>query len=278
MNISTHMKKTGLTHLLILAVCCCLFSCKTQRQAQYLTGPLDSAALSHITVPEPIIQKGDLVGITVYSDNAEASAAFNQQMTTSAASSATQSGGNLIGVPGTTNQTMPGYLVDAAGNIRFQTLGELHVEGLNKAQLDSMLKVQLVKYLKNPYLNIRFLNYKFTMLGEVNRQGVFTVPGEKISILEALGMAGDVTLYALKDSVMVIRETNGKRTFGNLDVTKPEVLLSPYYYLQQNDIVIVKANAKKPSISEQTATRRLAMIATITSILVSLSLILTRIN
>jgi polysaccharide export outer membrane protein len=114
------------------------------------------------------------------------------------------------------------------------------------------------------------------MLGEVTRQGVYSIPNEKISILEALGMAGDITLYGEKDSILVIREISGKRSFGYLDVSQPEVMLSPYYYLRQNDVVIVKANPKKPSISEQTATKRLATAATITSILVSLSLIFSR--
>ena len=249
-----------------LALSLLLFSCRTTKPVQYLQGHIDTAALSRINLPEPLIQKGDLVGITVYSDNPEATAVFNQQMNTTIAADAGSGTGN-------TPQTMPGYLVDANGNIRFQLLGELHVEGLTKAELEDMLKEKLAKYLMNPYCNIRFLNYKFTMLGEVGKQGVYTIPGERISILEALGMAGDITLYGLKDSIMVVRETNGKRTFGNLDVSNPEVFTSPYYYLQQNDIVIVKANPKKPDVSEQTANRNFARATTISSILLSLTLV-----
>lgn len=243
---------------------------------QYLQGPFDTAALSQVNIPEPVIQKGDLIGITVFSDNAEASAAFNQQMTATILPSAETSTAGLSGGLGQASATMPGYLVDAKGNIRFQSLGVLHVEGMTRAGLEESLKDKLTPYLKNPYCNIRFLNYKFTMLGEVTRQGVYSIPNEKISILEALGMAGDITLYGEKDSIMIIREMNGKRIFGYLDVSTPQVILSPYYYLRQNDIVIVKANPKKPTISEQTATRRLATVATITSILVSLSLLFSR--
>lgn len=265
---------------LALALSFLLFSCRTSRPVQYLQGPIDTAALSRIQLPEPLIQKGDLIGITVYSDNPTATAIFNQQMNTSLLPNAT-SGAGIEGATasaGAASQSMPGYLVDANGNIRFQLLGELHVEGLTKAGLENLLKEKLSgKYLSNPYCNIRFLNYKFTMLGEVTRQGVYTIPGERISILEALGMAGDITMFGLKDSITVVRETNGKRSFGYLDVSKPEVFASPYYYLQQNDIVIVKANPKKPDISEQTASRNLARVATITSLLVSLTLIFTRI-
>lgn len=259
--------------LTVLASGVLLLSCRTARPVQYLQGPIDTAAFSRISLPEPLIQKGDLIGITVYSDNPEATAIFNQQMNTTLASGATSGAGTA----GVTSQSMPGYLVDANGNIRFQLLGELHVEGLTKAGLEALLKEKLAgKYLSNPYFSIRFLNYKFTILGEVTKQGVYSIPGEKISILEGLGMAGDITLYGLKDSIMIVRETNGKRSFGYLDVSKPEVFTSPYYYLQQNDIVIVKANPKKPDVSEAVASRNLARTATIISILASVSIILIR--
>ncbi|MBW7893079.1 MAG: polysaccharide biosynthesis/export family protein, partial [Chitinophagaceae bacterium] len=158
-----------------------LYSCKTTRPVQYLTGPIDTAAISRISLPEPRIQKGDLIGITVYSDNPEATAIFNQQMNTAMASDAVSGSGS--GAP-----AMPGYLVDTRGNIRFQVLGELHIEGLTKAELESLLKEKLAGvYLSNPYFNIRFLNYKFTILGEVAKQGVYNIPGENINILEAIG-------------------------------------------------------------------------------------------
>lgn len=273
MTIIHPIGKSGFRVVLLLTfLSLLLFSCRTIRPVQYLQGPIDTAVLSQMQIPESIIQKGDLVGITVYSDNPEATATFNQQMNTNLSSNAS-SGAGLGVTAGATSQNMPGYLVNADGNIQFQSLGELQVEGLTKVQLAELLKEKLSKYLMNPYCNIRFLNYKFTMLGEVGKQGVYTIPGERISILEALGMAGDISLYGLKDSIMVVRETNGKRTFGNLDVSNPEVFTSPYYYLQQNDIVIVKANPLKPDVSEQTANRNFARAATISSILLSLTLV-----
>jgi len=250
-----------------------LFSCRTTRPVQYLEGPIDTATISRIHLPEPQIQKGDLIGITVYSDNPGATAIFNQQMNTALTTDATAGSGTS----GAGTTSMPGYLVDGNGNIRFQILGELPVAGLTRTELEALLKEKLAgKYLSNPYFNIRFMNYKFTVLGEVGKKGVYSIPGETINILEALGMAGDITLYGLKDSIMVVRETNGKRSIGYLDVSNPEVFLSPYYYLQQNDVVIVKANPRKPDISEATASRNLARAATITSILASISLILLR--
>ncbi len=256
----------------ILAVL--LSSCRTTKPVQYLQGPIDTAALSRISLPEPQIRKGDLIGITVYSDNPDATAIFNQQMNTSLSTTATSG----TATSGAGAQSMPGYLVDDRGNIRFQLLGQLHVEGLTKTALEALLTEKLSgNYLSNPYFNIRFLNYRFTVLGEVAKQGVYTIPGERISILEALGMAGDIGLYGLKDSIMVVRETGGVRSIGYLDVSKPEVFESPYFYLQQNDVVIVKASPKKPDVSEQTSSRNLARAATITTILVSISLLLSRI-
>lgn len=246
-------------------------SCRTQKQLQYLQGPIDTAALSKINIPEPVIQKGDLIGITVFSDNAEATLVYNQQMNNIALSSSAQT--TIAGNAGGLNSaaaSIPSYLVDNNGDIRFQSLGNLHVEGMTKPELEKYLNNKLTVFLKNPYCNIRFLNYKFTILGEVARQGIYAIPNEKINILEALGMAGDLTLYAIKDSIMIVREENNKRSFAYLNVSKPEVMLSPYYNIKQNDIIIVKANSKKPGISDQEASQRFTRVATIVSVVTSL--------
>lgn len=242
---------------------------------QYLQGPLDTAALSRINFPEPKIQKGDLIGITVYSDNFTESAMYNQN---SGAVPSTQS--NIPGSfssgqnNGASTQNMPSYLVDLDGNIHFQSIGQINVEGLTKKQLGQILQDQLSKYLKNPYCNIRFLNYKFTVLGEVSKQGVFTTFVDNVTIIEALGMAGDMTMYGKKDSILVMRESDGKRTFGYLNVSDPNFVLSPFYYLKQNDVVFVRSDPKKPTASDQSTTRTLAIVATVATVITSLSVII----
>ncbi len=247
-------------YLFFLLITSILFSCRTQKQVQYFRGPIDTVALSKIVIPEPTIQKGDIIGITVYSDNPTANAEYNQQVAGEGAAT-----------------TTPQYVVDADGNIQFYSLGLLNVAGLTKAQLSTLLKEKLSPYLKNPYCIIRVLNNQFTILGEVSKQGVYSVPGEKpINILQALGLAGDLTNFGLKDSILVMRETDGKRSFGYLDVSNPEVIHSPYYYLQQNDVVMVRVNPKKPVVTDQSGMRTLAVTATIVSILASISLIITR--
>ena len=257
-----------------------LSSCGNTRQLTYIQGQFDTAKLSQIVKTEPVIQKGDLISIIVYSDNPAATALYNQAIAPGAASSAaglggtnTNSGGGTGSTTGATQSSVsspssPGYLVDESGNIPFQGLGLLHVEGLTKQQLkdtlDSKLKDSL---LSQPYYSIRFLNYKFTMLGEVSRPGVYNIPGERISLFEALGLCGDMTFYGRRDNVLVIREAQGKRTFQRVDLTKPDVMESPYFYLQQSDVVYVEANKKKAVASDQVTARNVTLAATIVSTL-----------
>lgn len=136
--------------------------------------------------------------------------------------------------------SLTGYLVDPNGNIDFPVLGRLQVAGLTIDEAKSMIAGKLAPFLKDPVILIRFLNFRFTVLGEVNAPRTVTVQGERMTILEALGQAGDLTPYSNRDRIMVIREQNGKRTFGYVNIHSPDVFQSPYFYLQQNDIVYVE--------------------------------------
>jgi polysaccharide export outer membrane protein len=248
-----------LTYLFALIGIAFLFSsCGNIRQLVYMQGKFDTAKLSQLNATEPIIRKGDLLSIIVFSDNPDATKIYNQSVITVGGSAAGGSGGASQGVAGVA-PAAPGYQVDENGDIVFQGLGILHVEGLTKAQLKDTLDSRLRKFLTNPYYNIRFLNYKFTMLGEVNKPGVFSVPGEKINLWEALSLAGDMTFYGRRDNVLVIREINGKREFNRLDLTKPEVMLSPYFYLQQNDLVIFEPNNKKYAANDAVTSRNISL-------------------
>jgi polysaccharide export outer membrane protein len=238
-------------------------SCGNVKQLTYLQGQFDTAKLSRLSPAEPIIRKGDVLSIIVFSDNPEATKIYNQTLIV--ASSSSSSGGGAITGTGTTegmtggNPNTGGYQVDENGNIVFQGLGLLHVEGTTKSQLKDTLDARLTKFLTNPYFNIRFMNYKFTILGEVARPGVMSIPGEKINLLQALALAGDMTYYGRRDNVTIIRENNGKREFARLDLTKPEVMASPYFYLQQNDLVYVEATNKKAAASDVVTARNITI-------------------
>ncbi|HMH23170.1 MAG TPA: polysaccharide biosynthesis/export family protein [Puia sp.] len=257
---------------MILAVM--ISSCGNTRQLVYMQGKFDTARLSQIPFNEAVIQKGDLLSIIVYSDNPSATALYNQSViiaganvgggNTNPGGGTGSTSGALMGVG---SPTVPGYLVDEEGNIQFQSVGILHVEGLTKAKLKELLDSKLKAYLNNPYYGIRFLNYRFTMLGEVTRPGIFNIPGERISLLDALGLAGDLTFFGRRDNVLVIRETNGKREFARLDLTKPEILASPYFYLQQSDVVVVEPTRKKIAANDQITARNVAIGVSIVSAL-----------
>lgn len=255
-------------------------SCVSTRPLTYMQGNFDTAELSRIRIPEARVRPGDLLSIIVYSDNPEATALFNQSLITvnNSASAINSSGatgtaaagggsGSSAGAVGGGSPTTPGYLVDDEGNIQFQGLGLLHVEGLTKDSLKILLDSRLKEYLKHPYYTIRFMNYRFTMLGEVTRPGIYSIPGEHVSLLEAIGLAGDLTLYGRRDNILVIRENEGKREWARLDLTKPEIMASPYYYLQQDDVVYIEATKKKLVANDQATTRNVTIFATVISAL-----------
>jgi polysaccharide biosynthesis/export protein len=252
-----------------------LGSCASTRPFTYMQGQFDTAKLSQIPVIEQVIQKDDLLSIIVYSDNPQASAPFNLQMgggsvgsigsvgSAGLASGAASAGTSSTGVASSSS----GYLVDQSGNIAFYSIGLLHVEGLTRSQLADTLDGRLGQYLTNAYCSVRFLNNRFTMLGEVMKPGMYNIPGERLNILEAIGLAGELTFYGRRDNVLIIRENNGKREFARLDLTKPEIMGSPYFYLQQNDMVIVEQNRKKVAANDQAAARNISIAATLVSIL-----------
>lgn len=267
--------------VLCIGILAALFSsCTNTRHLTYLQGSFDTVRLSAIKLSDPVIQNGDMLSIIVYSDNPQATAIYNQSLiaTTSGGGVSGGSGGggnsggsgggdvSILNSPSGGSPASSGYLVDQKGNIEFQGLGTLHLQGLTRSILSDTLRARLQPFLKNPYFNIRFLNYKFTMLGELAKPGVYSIPGEHINILQAVGMAGDITIFGRRDNVTVIREVDGKRQFGRLDLTKPEVMESPYFYLQQNDVVIVDPNKTKASSSDLTA-RNVSIAATVVTAL-----------
>ena len=199
------MKFVRILALLVLPVY--LISCSTQKKTPYyLDNVVDTVGKEDVKIPELQIQKNDQLSIQVYSISTkpEVSDAMYNLPT---GSSGSQTGG---------------FLVDAYGNIEYPRLGTVHAEGLTKQELAAEIKKRLtqpVELLKAPTVIIRFLNYKITILGQVSHEGVVTVPGERINILEAVGLAGGITDFGKKNNVKIIRELNGKREIGIIDLT-----------------------------------------------------------
>jgi polysaccharide export outer membrane protein len=213
-------------------------SCASTKNVVYLKDARDSE-VNILDKLEPIIQKNDLLSITVTSPNATASQPFNTTVAVT-----TQ-------IVGYTSTQASGYLVDQDGYIDVPMLGRIKASGLTKKELKEKITNLLVdnKYLMQPVVTVRYLNFKVTVLGEVAKPMVINVPDEKINILEALGFAGDMTVYAKRDNVVLIREEGGKRITKRLDLNSGGVLSSPYYYLKTNDIIYVEPNKAKVSAS-----------------------------
>lgn len=213
------------------------------------------------------IMPKDLLTIVVSCENPEAAVPFNLAV-------ATQANVNLNTTITTTQPVLQQYLVDNKGNVMFPVLGELHLGGLTKKQAEDLVVEKLKPYMKDaPIVTVRMVNYKISVIGEVTRPGTFTISNEKVNLLEALAMAGDMTVYGMRDNVKLIREdANGKQNIITLDMNKAETILSPYYYLQQNDIVYVTPNKTKARNSDVGTSTSLWFSAT--SILVSVASLL----
>jgi polysaccharide export outer membrane protein len=254
-----------------------LTSCLSSRPVPYFSKSAIDTSLIQIAEGIPqVIQKGDILSIQIYSDNPEATAIFNQAGGSFSPSSSSFPGmrGNL-NMSSISSSSSNGYLVDIDGKIFIHGIGVILAEGKTKNQLKKEIEENLNKLgvLKNPYVGIRFSNFKVTVLGEVRNPGVFTLPSEKANLLEAIGLAGELTDFGLKDRVLVIRENNGKRSFHRVNLLDAKQLLSPYFSLKQNDIIIVDPNLKKPTALEQKNIQYISVAAALIStsaILVSL--------
>jgi polysaccharide export outer membrane protein len=214
-------------------------SCVDTRTVTYFTDLNENSSTASTPVPESYIQKNDLLHINISSLNPEASALLNTPI---------QPGVVAEGM----NMTS-GYLVNPDGTIQLPVLGNMKAEGLTKEKLRENIIKKILdgKLLVDPVVNIRFLNFRVTVLGEVNKPSVVTVPNERISLLEALGLAGDLTIYGKRENVLVIREENGVKTYKRLNLNSNDVLSSPYYYLKSNDIIYVEPNKARVASSQR---------------------------
>ena len=180
------------------------------------------------------IQKDDNISIRVYSYDPEAAAPFNIMQGRNNGS--VQLGGNNLNAA----RLFLGYLVDDEGYIDYPILGRLFVEGMTLNQLKEDVTGRLQPYLKDAVVNVKFLNFKFTIIGEVDNPSTYNITNNRVSIFDAIGLAGDMTDYANRTNVLVIREVNGKREYGKLDLQSIEVFESPYFYLTQNDVIYIE--------------------------------------
>lgn len=219
---------------LLLSISVLFFSCASHPEFIYLQNLEEQSSFefANIDTKELVkIQPFDFLFISVYSIDPLAALPFNPQIGTA----------NV----GNAQPEVIGYKVGEDGNVDFPVIGQVKMVGLSLREAELLLKKQIEVYLKDPVVNIKFLNLKVTIIGEVNRPGTFDIPVENMTVLQAIGLAGDISIYGDRTNVTVIREQNGKRSVGKINLLSTDIFNSPFYYLQQNDVLIAQPSELK---------------------------------
>lgn len=249
--------------LLCIIVLLIFSSCGSRRNMVYLQQ--DSTQIT--TLYEhyvPRIQVNDILTIVVTAADPKVTAPFNP-VSSMMSSNLTQQVDMAL---------RPTYTVDDKGDITLPMLGKIHIAGLTRVQAMEKLRTELSVYIKDPGVNMNFNNFRISVLGEVARPGSFIMPTERVTVLEALGMAGDLTIRGVRENVMLIREVDGQKTMHRLDLTQQKTINSPYYYLAQNDVIYVEPN--KAQINNSKLGANTNIIISIASLLITVISVLTR--
>ncbi|MBO7197510.1 MAG: polysaccharide biosynthesis/export family protein [Tidjanibacter sp.] len=223
-----------------------LASCGSHKDLAYFQEVVESGQIDGSVGKINTIQPGDVLTISVSSSRPELAVPYNLFSSRSQIATSSANSSNRI----ISNVTYEGYTVDAKGDIDFPVLGAIHVGGLNRYEIAEKIKEMLVPVMPDPVVTVTIVNFYVTVIGEVARPGTYNFPGDRLTLLEALGFSGDLTVYGNREKVMVIREENGGRHVEVLNLKSKDIFSSPYFYLKQNDVVYVEAvGTKAKSVS-----------------------------
>lgn len=256
-----HPKQTFIRLIFLIFILGLVSSCVPRERIVYFQG--DSTSIEKMAGDyAAVIRPDDLLSISVFGRNQEATKIFNQE-----------SNITNVGSGGTLNR--PTYLVDTDGNIEFPVLGKIKLSGLTRNQAIQHLKELLSDEIVDPGVAISIDNYRVTVLGEVSKPGTYSLSHEKVTLLEALGMAGDLTINGVRNNVLVIREEGDDKNLYRVDLTSEEIFTSPVFYLTQNDVVYVEPNQNKINTSSNTI-RDVSFGVSIASFLITIITLITR--
>ncbi|SDE77118.1 polysaccharide export outer membrane protein [Pricia antarctica] len=256
LNFSRGMRSKAWAFPLIALAALIMTSCASRKDVVYFQNTGDFETLVDKNSITPKFKVDDVLSIYVSTLDNEASAPFNLFR-----------GGSEGGL----RPEQVDYLIDKDGEIDFPVVGKIKVAGLSSEELRVLLREQLSEYLKDPIINIRLRNFTITVLGEVNRPGTYPVEGERITILEALGLANDLTIKGKRENVMVIRDFDGTKVYHRINLKRKEAMSSPVYYLTQNDVVYVEPN--QSAITSSSLDNRATIAISIASILITSTVI-----
>lgn len=227
------MKKNKvLSRIALIAFLVVLLSSCVSKQKILYVQDIETSLNDQVTSYENTIQQDDVLRITVSSKNMETVAPYNPTI-----GIATNNGLQAAG-----QARLLDYLVNVDGTITFPQLGKIEVAGLTRVEAQEKLATELRKFVTDAAVDIRIVNFKFTVLGEVNRPGTFATSDNRMTLIQALGMAGDLTIYGKRDAILILRDTNGVQTSTRVDITASDFIYSDFYYLNQNDTIVVDPN------------------------------------
>lgn len=247
-----------------------LFGCKTKERMIYFQGSDDRAMVGQANYT-PTFKPDDFLAVVVTSSNPESAIPFNYPKELITQSAGGNSGYHM-------GRPIPaGFLVDADGYVTLPVVGKIFVAGKSRTEVVGELLIIYKQYLKDPVVQIQIQNFKVTVLGDVNHPGTFQIPNERITILEAIGLAGDLNMTGARKNILVLRDRNGEKQEFRLDITSKDILTSPVYYLEQNDVVYVEPNAAARSQGTFWRTNSAIIISTTSTLVTMVFLIVSRI-
>lgn len=273
------MRKTHLLNsyliLFILFISVGLFSCSSTQKIKYFQDIPDSGLVKQIPKAEykdPIIHTGDILNVQVLTISPLSTSMVNAGNTASASSttpaSATASLSGLLGSSAGQAQGATGYLVDRDGIIEIPIIGKVKAAGGTTTQLRDTVEALAVKYYKDPVVSVRFANFKVSVTGEVLKPGQYVLSDEKVSVLDAIAMAGDLTIFGKRENVLLLREnSDGSKSAYRLNLKKSDIMSSSVFYLKQNDIIYVEPRKAKSDATDAAQTKYVAIAGSILSLL-----------
>jgi polysaccharide export outer membrane protein len=276
-NYEVNFGKLSCSLLLVVAVIAslCFSACSTPKNVTYFRDIPDSIerkSIQQAAYTTPQIQVDDILQVTIQTLDPTTTAMLNQPGTTSWP----VAGSGSSTVPTTSGgSNVSGFLVDKDGNVVLPLIGKVLVKGKTTDQVRDDIRTKASEYYKDPVVSVRFANFKITVLGEVTRPSTYIMPNEKVTLLDALGMAGDLTIYGKRENVMLIRDMGDKKEFVRFNLNDSKTFASPYFYLHQGDVVYVEPNESKVAATDANQLKRIAII---TSALTLLIVAISRVN
>lgn len=236
-----------------------LFSCASQKNITYFRDVPDTVlntTIAQAIYKTPVIQADDILQVSIQTMDPNATLLLNQQQVMAPTQ---QQGPTTV---------ISGYLVDKDGNIALPLIGKVNVKGKSTDAVRDDIQAKVAALYKDPVVNVRFANFKVTVLGEVTRPSTYVMPNEKVTLLDALGAAGDLTIYGKRENVLLIREGDGKKEMIRFNLNNSNLFSSPYYYLQQGDVIYVEPNKNKVASTDMQQVKRISIMASVLSLLI----------